>query len=152
MSEIDRRDSPRLTIRRGMDVYDVDQTEYIGSVIDVIAGEASANDRAANSPSGGSSNSGHVFGEELGPFPTIGAGNTGPDSQSKARSYGTRHGGSVEHVTGVVVRPGRRNPLAHPLYIPLDAVRSIAMDRLILDVRKSDMPSEWRSPNALEHR
>ncbi len=151
MSDIDRS-VPRVTIRRGMDVYDTDQTEYIGSVIEVVSGDRQAIGANTAPPPAASSKNGHVFGEELGPFPTIAVGNTGPDSQSKARSYGTRHGGAVENVTGVVVRPGRRNPLARPLYIPFDAIRSIAMDRLILDIRKSEMPSDWRSPNALERR
>jgi len=151
MSEIDRRDAPRLTIRRGMDVYDTDQTDYIGSVIEVVASESPVN-TSGESKTADASSKGHVFGEELGPFPTISAGNTGPASQSKARQYGTRNHDLYESVTGVVVRPGRRNPIARPLYIPLDAIRSISMDRLILDVRKSDMPSDWRSPNALERR
>ncbi len=151
MSDINRS-VPRVTIRRGMDVYDTDQTEYIGSVIEVVSGgRQTIGANVARLPASSPKN-GHVFGEQLGPFPTISVGNTGPDNQSKARSYGTRHGGAVENVTGIVVRTGRRNPLARPLYIPFDAIRSIAMDRLILDVRKSEMPSYWRSPDALERR
>ncbi len=148
MSAIDRHHAPRLTIRRGMDVYDTDQTEYIGSVIEVVAGESPVS--GGDQKSADVSSNGHVFGEELGPFPTISLGNTGPASQSKARQYGTRNHDLYQSVTGVVVRTGRRNPLARPLYIPFDAIRSMSMDRLILDVRKSDMPVDWRNPKALE--
>jgi sporulation protein YlmC with PRC-barrel domain len=150
MSERDQRQAPRLTIRRGMDVYDTDQSSYIGSVIDVVRAAGHAVRARDAGPKPEKTNDGHVLGEELGPFPTIAAGNSGPVNQSAAHGYATGNHDTNAEVTAIVVRPGHRNPLARPLHIPFEAVRSIAMDRLILDVKKSDMPRAWSSRQAVE--
>jgi hypothetical protein len=149
-----------------MDVYSADQSRYLGSVIQVwraesggrgpATGEAMATGETAlgeNPPldheEGKSvSPTEHVaerrLGEEMGPFPTIAAGNTGPVEQSASHGYATGREGA-----GVVlfaVRPGRINlgPLTPALYIPTTAVRSVSMERVVLDVHGDEIPAVWR--------
>ena len=148
MNGTDQQQGARFTIRRGMDVYDTGYENYIGSVIETITAEMGTNGARPSGQGRDRQLAGHVFGEELGPFPTVRVGNTGPDSQSRVNDYGTHGQEALGSVAGIVVRPGRVNPFARPLYIPLRFIRSIAMDRLILNVEKSGMPREWRSRQA----
>lgn len=86
------------------------------------------------------------LGEELGPFPTKQVGNTGPENQSASQSYATEPHDPLANVWYFAVRPGRINLglLTRPLYVPTTAVRSISMDRIVLDVQKGHIPDEWR--------
>jgi hypothetical protein len=75
-----------------------------------------------------------TLGEELGPFPTISAGNSGPVQQSASHAYATK----TQTGVGVIlfaIRPGRVNlgPLTPPRYFPSTAVRSLSMERIIVD-------------------
>lgn len=148
----ERSQPASLTIRRGMDVYDADQSAYIGSVVRLVTAPSDrgtkANRGVTSEEDGGRHLSG--IGEELGPFPTAELGNRGPTTQSAAQDYGTQEGDGPAAIRGIVVRPGRLNPLSRPLYIPVRAVRSVAMDRLILDLPKSELPGEWRQPAAID--
>jgi hypothetical protein len=85
------------------------------------------------------------LGEEMGPFPTMEAGNMGPINQSAGRAYATGTG-EPAGIIALVVRPGRINlgPLTRPLYIPTIAVRSISMERVVLAVQKEQIPRVWR--------
>lgn len=149
----ERSQPGHLAIRRGMDVYDADQSAYIGSVIDLVTGEQSEAPRSSRIETTQAADSGQQtagIGEELGPFPTLEIGNSGPTTQSARRDYGTQEASVPAPIRGIVVRPGRHNPLSRPLYIPVRAVRSIAMDRLIIDVPESALPREWRQPAAID--
>ncbi len=152
MSGTTHEHTRRLAIRRGMDVFDAYQEVYLGSVIDLITGTSNDDSaRDSNESHDEPGSNGHrTSGEELGPFPTIALGNEGPLSQSVTHVYGTRRHAGHADVRGFVVRPGRNNPFARPLYIPVHAVHSISMDRIIVDVRGSDIPPEWRNRRAFE--
>ena len=86
-----------------------------------------------------------MLGEEMGPVPTIPIGNTGPVTQSASHAYATG-GGPAPDIRCLVVRPGRLNlgPLTPPLYVPASAIRSISMERIVLDVQRKQIPGEWR--------
>ena len=165
----DRMKNPRLPIRRGMDVYDAYHDRYIGAVVRVWraeghdgsrsgqTGRAMATGRDAigqnpplvheegNEVSPTEHQGSTMLGEEMGPFPTMGAGNTGPVNQSAARAYATGERESQEAVY-FAVRPGRMNlgPLTRPFYVPTSAVLSISMDVIVLDVKGDEIPQEWR--------
>jgi hypothetical protein len=83
-----------------------------------------------------------VLGEEMGPVPTMSTGNTGPSAQSAAQAYATRTARPVQDIGWLVVRPGRINlgPLTPPLYVPALAIRSISMERIVLDVQRESIP------------
>jgi hypothetical protein len=153
-----------------MDVFNAPQDRYIGSVVRVWRSDRpmpSARERGAERSQTGAAkhaksnpsltheeghqadptqHAGHkVLGESLGPFPTAGAGNTGPQRQSAEEQYAT---GS--HKPGDVVlfavRPGRMNlgPLTPPLYVPVSAVHSVSLERVVLDIQGGEIPQSWR--------
>lgn len=159
--------------RPGMDVFTADQKQYIGTVTRVLwrSEEQSAGAGAAET---GSSSAGlegtpelvheegaresptaHLaerrLGEEMGPVPTIALGNSGPVEQSAERHYGTEPRGPERAAQYLVVRPGRINLgiLTPPLWVPVNAVRSVSMERVVLDVETSSLPISWRVPPAL---
>jgi hypothetical protein len=143
-----------------MDVFNADQSRYLGSVIKVWHGGEGAPPPEARGATGRQTGSAESearsapeltheqgatvhptermgskkLGEEMGPVPTIAAGNTGPVEQSAERHYATDPEHSGSDVTFFAVRPGRINPLARPLYIPTARVRSISMERIIVDM------------------
>jgi hypothetical protein len=154
-----------------MDVYSAYQDEYLGSVIRVWHGDGGA----AGPPGAGSgpresgsareaTQNPHLvheegaavdptrrvgrqqLGEEMGPFPTMAIGNSGPKRQSAGDHYATEIKDLEPDVLYFAVRPGRLNlgPLTRPLYIPTSAVRSISMERIVLDVQRDQIPTEWR--------
>jgi hypothetical protein len=154
-----------------MDVYSAYQDQYIGSVVKVWHGDGAAfGTRAAgSSPHETGSTRGqtqnphlvheegrsvdptrHVgrqqLGEEMGPFPTMEVGNTGPKRQSAGDHYATAVKDLTPDVLYFAVRPGRLNggPLTRPLYVPTSAVRSVSMERIVLDVQRDQIPASWR--------
>jgi hypothetical protein len=181
--------TPALRIRPGMDVYSADQSQYIGTVLEIWHGEkkpAPAEERGATGRQTGSSTESSIgasqptddqamepsgstvdqevrtpqdrswptwlvhpkqLGEEMGPFPTMSAGNTGPVEQSAEHEYATEPNGEEADVIRFAVRPGRLNlgPLTKPIYIPTSAVLSISMERIVLDVEKGQIPDTWRT-------
>jgi hypothetical protein len=154
-------------VRRGMDVYNADQSRYIGTVIGVTAGgreTAGAGPReTGSSEEAREGNPALVheeqatvsptdvklkqqLGEEMGPVPTMRFGNTGPVNQSAGRHYATGTEGDLSEIVSLTVRPGRINLgfLTGPLWIPASAIRSISMERVVLSVRGDEIPREWR--------
>ncbi|MGH2449039.1 MAG: hypothetical protein ACRDFS_10630 [Chloroflexota bacterium] len=143
---------PSLSIRPGMDVYSAYQDQYIGSVVRVWRSEATGDDKLTGNELGYAHHDAgsKVPGEELGPFPTARAGNTGPQQQSPRNDFATEPPGKP----GVVlfaVRPGRVNlgPLTPSIYVPSSAVRSISMERIVLDVERNQIPDAWHRQPAV---
>lgn len=151
-----------LTIRPGMDVFNRDGSRYIGSVVRVKRG-GRKRDRGSGSVETGSSSravqenpglvheEGHTvdptrhvaerkLGEEMGPVPTIGLGNDGPLNQSAGRRYATELRDEANDVLSFAVRPGRINLgiLSRVRWVRAEWVRSLSMDRIILDVDRLD--------------
>jgi len=172
--------SPPLPIRPGMDVYSAFQDQYIGTVTHVWLRKdepGSASERGASPEETGTSRdatanpelkheeertvspTAHVgsklLGEEMGPFPTIGVGNTGPVNQSAEHEYATAADDRLAGVVCFAVRPSRPggenlfNLLARSLYVPTSAVHSVSMDRVVLGVQRKDIPGEWRRRPAM---
>ena len=159
------RDSVRLRVRIGMDVWDAYQEHYIGSVVRVWHGPlpmpagaraVEKEDTVERHPlvheeghvgnhAGGQGERQH--GESMGPFPTESMGNGGPTSQSAASDYATRQIDERTNVISFAVRPGRLNLgiLTRPFYVPSAAVHSISMERVVLGIRGDSIPREWRS-------
>ncbi|HEX6508587.1 MAG TPA: hypothetical protein VF221_13240 [Chloroflexota bacterium] len=165
MNAADASPRTRLRIRAGMDVYNSYQNRYLGSVVRVWRGTSPAGSGARAAEKEGTIQStpltheeGHVaqhagsqgkriLGEELGPVPTIGLGNTGPMAQSAESDYATRDDDSLSDVIYFAVRPGRINLgiLTPSFYVPSDAVESLSMERVVLAVEGRTIPAEWRS-------
>ncbi len=158
---------PRLHIRPGMDVYSAYQNQYLGSVVRVWQGTGAAS--SAGQPSRDAGNTlaagnapmvheegnvvGHaehrgnrVLGEDLGPFPTSAAGNSGPLNQSAEHEFGTGRADPLANVRYFAVRPGRINLglLTKPFYVPTSAIHSLSMERVVLDVQREQMPAQWK--------
>lgn len=158
--------SPPFPIRRGMDVFSDYQTQYLGAVVEVAwtgsdtrGGQAGAETTrqhlagtpdliheqgAAVSPTAGAGSK--KSGEEMGPFPTIAAGNDGPTNQSAAHDYATDPKHTYRDLAWFAVRPGRINlgPLTAPFYVPASAVRSLSLERIVLDVDREGIPASWK--------
>ncbi|HLJ67371.1 MAG TPA: hypothetical protein VKX16_08430 [Chloroflexota bacterium] len=154
---------PGLSIRPGMDVYSAAQDRYIGSVVRVWRRRVERPEGAREveqEPAVGSvglvheegQTAGHarvqgsrILGEEMGPVPTIGLGNRGPINQSAGRDYAADPGGDAPAVICFAVRPGRINlgPLTRPFYVPSSAVRSLSMERVVLELEGDAIPSGW---------
>ena len=135
-------------IQIGMDVFDAYQQKYIGAVIGTLhedGGGASRDlqDRAANGPPSASSK---TLGEELGPVPSANMGNTGPLNQSALHAYATHLEAPHRDVRFLEVRPGRLNLgfLTLPLYVPAAAIRSISMERIIVELPGGRIPEQWK--------
>jgi hypothetical protein len=146
---------PRFAIRRGMDVYSSGQKRYLGSVVRVIHSGSSVSpggkaERTASAGIGADAPlvheegnvTGHadergtrMLGEEMGPVPTVAAGNTGPTRQSAQREYATDVRDTAPDVSHFLVRPGRINlgPLTRTVRIPSSAVIGISMERIVVD-------------------
>lgn len=143
-------------IRPGMDVFNDDQTRYIGAVIGVSLG--GQEDTGAGARETGSSQEARQgnpplvheqgatvsptdvqlpqqLGEEMGPVPTMSMGNSGPVEQSAGHHYATDPEGELREVESFTVRPGRINLgiLTPPINVPASAIRSISMERVVLN-------------------
>jgi hypothetical protein len=147
--------SPHLFVRPGMDVYSARQDRYVGSVVRVIhdtpsisaggkaerTGSASARGDApivheeGNVVGHGVERGTRMLGEEMGPVPTMAAGNTGPARQSAGEEYATAVRDLEPDVSHFLVRPGRINlgPLTRTVTIPASAVLSVSMERVVVD-------------------
>jgi hypothetical protein len=145
-------------IRPGMDVFNADQTRYIGTVVGVRYGEGGGSggqQESGPNPTGSEtappsapmvheegkvastleSEGSRKLGEELGPVPTIGYGNRGPVNQSAGHEYATAETREYRAVRALVVRPGRINlgPLTSTFEVPAKAIRSISLERIVVD-------------------
>jgi hypothetical protein len=76
------------------------------------------------------------LGEEMGPVPTVALGNTGPVKQSAGERYATTPRDDEREIVAFAVRPGRINLgiLAPYTWVPVEAIRSISMERIVLSV------------------
>lgn len=154
-------------IRPRMDVFSAYQNQYIGSVVavmqrtdDSVGAQDSGSNPTRSEPRLNSVSLVHEegnvagqaehrgerrLGEDMGPVPTSGYGNTGPITQSASRAYATHPEDVSKAILYLVIRPGRLNlgPLTRPVYIPWSAVGSISMDRVVLGMQREDIPAEW---------
>ena len=142
-----------VRIQIGMDVFDAYQQTYIGAVIGTLnknGGDAPPHlqNTAAEEPSSATSK---TLGEELGPVPSANAGNTGPLNQSALYAYATHLQVPQREVAFLEVRPRRLNLgfLTPPLYIPVTAIRSVSMERIVVEVPAGRIPDRWRVRPAL---
>ncbi len=152
-----------LRIRVGMDVYNSFGDRYLGSVVKVwrgpertVHGSHSAEHQSSVTGSPQVHEEGNVVdhasaqgeprnGEEMGPFPTAGAGNTGPSAQSAAHQYACAETDDRTDVVRFAVRPGRINlgVFSRSFHVPTSAVTSVSMERILLTT-STGLPTEWR--------
>ena len=152
------KSAPQLAIWPGMDVYSAYQDQYIGIVVAVwarpITQSKSPDERRVgrtDSTGQAAGRTAHLVqeegdrasplkharsqqsGEEMGPFPTIEVGNAGPINQSASHDYAIVPL-EDEGIVWFAVRPGRWNPFARALCLPTSAVRSVSMERIVVDL------------------
>ena len=124
----------RRDIRRRMDVYTSDNV-YLGTVLAVTAGApVHPGENVAPPPDQTS----EVNGELLGPMPTIPVGNLGPVSQGAARAYATAADSPGVLGAGSLV-VGKWWGLRGRYVIPLDAVQTVSLERVILRVSQDEL-------------
>ncbi len=126
----DRRD-----IRPAMDVYTRDNV-YLGAVRAVIPGPTPT---LGDPGPRGARESSAVSGEALGPSPTRAIGNRGPDTQSARAAYATAPDGARPLGVGALI-VGRWWGLVGRRTIPLDAVQTVSLERVILNVPHDQLP------------
>ncbi len=125
----DRRD-----IRPAMDVYTLDNV-YLGSVLEVIQdGETPVKEQVLPE----ARQSSEVNGEMLGPMPTQTIGNPGPKTQSAASLYATQSD-SDKPLRGGAIKVGKWWGLVDRRTIPLQAIQTVSLERVILKHRKADL-------------
>jgi hypothetical protein len=133
-----------------MDVYSAYQDQYLGTVVKVWCGPTSA--IAASTAIGPPSLADPPLagfagvGEALGPAPTGLVGNRGPRQQSSVNRYATGSGvGPAAAPPDVLAFTVWASPLGflRPLHVPAAAVRSVSMDRIILDRQRDAIPPSW---------
>lgn len=129
----DRRD-----IRPSMDVYTRDNA-YLGTVRSVIPGPPGPGGRRVPEDARQAS---EVDGELLGPVPTQHIGNAGPRTQSARAGYGAASDGAEPLGEGTI-EVGKWWGLAGRRTIPLHAVQTVSLERVILRQRKDELPREW---------
>ena len=123
MAGFDARD-----IRRAMDVYTRDNV-YLGTVLAVLPGPALLGPPPAPAaPPQGSA----LDGEALGPMPTQPLGNPGPRTQGAAAACGTSGDGAAPLGLGALI-VGRWWGLRGRRIIPLDAVQTVSLERVVLN-------------------
>lgn len=147
---------PSLDIRPGMDVYNEDQTRYLGCVVTVayVDGVSGGPQENGSNPTGSVrpahvapmvheqdritdslEHAGkHTLGEELGPVASRELGNAGPQSQSAGNIYATHPTAYTCAAVSFTVRPGRLNfgRLTPTREYFISAVRSISMERIVV--------------------
>lgn len=164
--------SPTLDIRPGMDMYSADPARYLGSVVAVLrlprTGGGGGPRAGGPNPTGSEDEPANpilsqeqgaqmgstaperrgtrTLGEEIGPVPTMALGNTGPPRQSAGAAYATHPDSHVPDVTHMAVRPGRLNlgPLSPPVYVPVEAVCALSMERVVIELQGGKIPKTWR--------
>ncbi|MBI3968597.1 MAG: hypothetical protein HY329_23430 [Chloroflexi bacterium] len=125
----DRRD-----IRPAMDVYTADNV-YLGTVLAVVSGPGATPEAAGDEPTPTVS---AFDGEQLGPVPTQAVGNAGPATQSAARSYAVASDGAAPIGAGEI-RVGRWWGLVGRYTIPLSAVQTVSLERVVLAVKAANL-------------
>ncbi len=124
----------RRDIRRTMDVYTCDNI-YMGTVLAVTDG-ASVHARESLVPEPAQAS--EVSGEMLGPMPTIPVGNLGPVNQGARAGYATGAGSPDVPGPGSLTA-GKWWGLRGRYVIPLDAVQTVSLERVILRISKDEL-------------
>ena len=127
----DRRD-----IRPSMDVYTLDNA-YLGTVLAVVPGPEPPAEGSAPAPGHEAS---AISGELLGPMPTQPIGNVGPQTQSARAVYATRRDGAARLGHGAL-KVGKWWGLAARRTIPLDAVQTVSLERVVLKLKRDELPA-----------
>ena len=127
----DRRD-----IRPSMDVYTLDNA-YLGTVLAIVPGPEPPAE--ASAPASGRETSA-ISGELLGPMPTQPVGNVGPETQSARAVYATRPDGA-ERLGHGALKVGKWWGLAARRTIPLDAVQTVSLERVVLKLKRDELPA-----------
>jgi hypothetical protein len=127
----------RGDIRHGMDVFTLDGV-WLGTVRRIDAAGA-AEDLPDLSPAVKQSSA--VSGESRGPVPTQRYGNRGPERQSTREDYATRPALSPPLGSGTITF-GKYHGLIGRRTVPLDDVRNVALERVILRYTAEELGGE----------
>ena len=127
----DRRD-----IRPTMDVYTLDNA-YLGTVLAIIPGREPSPEESAPAPGREAST---ISGESLGPMPTQPVGNVGPETQSARAGYAA-HPDGAERLGRGALTVGKWWGLAARRTIPLDAVQTVSLERVVLKLKRDELPA-----------
>ncbi|GAC1327155.1 MAG: hypothetical protein NVSMB2_26570 [Chloroflexota bacterium] len=126
----------RSDIVPSMDVYTLDNV-YLGAVLSVAAG---ASEKTRERVADDALQSGTTSGELLGPMPTQTLGNPGPRNQSARTFYGTQPA-SARLLGQGTMEVGRWWGIMGRRTIPVDAVQTVSLERVILRLRQQDLPT-----------
>jgi hypothetical protein len=116
-------------IRPAMDIYTLDNV-YLGTVLQITPGPV----RAAERVDDAARQSSKVSGELLGPMPTQPLGNPGPIAQSARADYATTPDDARPIGEGALT-VGKWWGLVDRRRIPLDAVQTVSLERVVLRLR-----------------
>ena len=126
----DRRD-----VRPAMDVYTLDDV-YLGTVLRIVPGpEPPAQEQVPEDARQSSA----IGGELLGPMPTQPLGNPGPSTQSAHALYAVPSDGAQPLGRGAL-EVGKWWGLVGRRTIPLDAVQTVSLERVVLRLNQAELP------------
>ncbi|MCZ7575324.1 MAG: hypothetical protein M5U01_42785 [Ardenticatenaceae bacterium] len=129
MGNFDFRD-----IRPSMDVYTLDNV-YLGTVLGLIPGlPTSGGDQVPRE----ARQSSEINGEMLGPMPTRSIGNRGPHTQSAHELYAVKLN-TARPIGMGAIRVGRWWGLVGRRTIPLDAVQTVSLERVVLRFKQEEL-------------
>ncbi len=114
-------------IRPAMDVYTLDNA-YLGTVLDILPGPVTPVEGQVPEDARQSS---AISGEMLGPAPTKEIGNKGPVSQSARERYAVSPH-TARPIGEGTLRVGRWGGLLGRRTIPMDAVQTVSLERVVL--------------------
>lgn len=121
-------------IRTSMDVYTLDNY-YLGSILRIKRGRT--NPPRARVPETARQSS-ETNGEMLGPMPTASIGNPGPRNQSAQREYATTPSTDRSIGDGSLT-VGKWWGLVDRRHVPIDAILSVSLERIVLSWKKDDL-------------
>ena len=130
-------------VRRCMDVFTLD-TVLVGTVVWIRRGR----DRrpATEAAMGDLSAASLVNGESLGPIPTASVGNGGPRTQGARYRFASRADRAerlLDRAELLVLRtpigPDLRHPLPRLRRVPLAAVQTVSLERIVLGVTDAEL-------------
>lgn len=124
-------------IRPPLDVYTLDNV-YLGSVLRVMPEPTAVLDQ--RSPDLAQHEPNAVDGEWLGPAPTQEAGNRGPGVQAARARYGITADGTPPLGNGAF-EIGKWWGLVGRRTIPVDAVLTVSLERVILKLKQEELPA-----------
>ena len=124
-------------IRRSMDVFTIDNA-WLGVVLFVTSAEGTSNASDGHVPVDAQQSSA-VSGELLGPMPTQTIGNSGPRRQSARAGYATAADATPPIARGGTITVGKWWGLAVRRTIPLDAIQTVSLERVVLKWTKENL-------------